>query len=162
MKRTARVASLLVLAPAFLPWPRSTWISAMHSHARTSAEIDATLFSQSFPLMSFSGNRAPKFSKKRFYRIRRKRDRPCKQADSPLENPVRIPAATPCQPGRSLPNAGGTSGRLQHFARTAHRAVDTTKHVGNCSHCAVSPCCREATRKRRFDIARRLQLITSH
>jgi hypothetical protein len=30
--------------PAFLPWPRSTWISAMHSHARTSAKIDATLF----------------------------------------------------------------------------------------------------------------------
>jgi hypothetical protein len=33
----------LVLAPAFLPWPRSTWISAMHSHARTSAKTDATL-----------------------------------------------------------------------------------------------------------------------
>jgi hypothetical protein len=30
--------------PAFLPWPRSTWISVMHSHARTSAKIDATLF----------------------------------------------------------------------------------------------------------------------
>ena len=30
--------------PAFLPWPRSTPISAMHSHARTSAKIDATLF----------------------------------------------------------------------------------------------------------------------
>jgi hypothetical protein len=93
---------------------------------------NSIFISQSFPLMSFSGNRAAKFSKKRFYRIRRKRDRPCKQADSSPEDPVRIPAATPCQPRRSLPNAGGTSGRLQHFARTAHRAMAT---IAASSHC---------------------------
>jgi hypothetical protein len=37
----------------------------MHSHARTSAKIDATLSCRSLlPLMSFSGIRAAKFSKK--------------------------------------------------------------------------------------------------
>ncbi len=38
----------------------------MHSHARTSAEIDDNLLLRPsvFPLMSFSGNRAVKFSKK--------------------------------------------------------------------------------------------------
>jgi hypothetical protein len=55
-----------VLAPAFLPWPRSTRISAMHSHARTSAEIDDKLLLRrsALSLMSFYGNRAAKFSKK--------------------------------------------------------------------------------------------------
>ena len=43
-RRLRELHRLWCWPPAFLPWPRSTWISAMHSHARTSAKIDATLF----------------------------------------------------------------------------------------------------------------------
>jgi hypothetical protein len=104
--------------------------------------------SQSFPLMSFSGNRAAKFSKKRFYRIRRKRDRPCKQVDSPLENPCSHAAASlagafrrrvgrqdvcsilrgrPTEPWLQLPGAATAAGRNQSRALISPSAKTQTE-----------------------------------
>jgi hypothetical protein len=66
-RRLRELHRLWCWPPAFLPWPRSTWISAMHSHARTSAKIDDNPYfiSQYSSSYSFSGNRVAKFSKKK-------------------------------------------------------------------------------------------------
>jgi hypothetical protein len=65
-RRLRELHRLWCWPPAFLPWPRSTWISAMHSHARTSAKIDATLFYvAAFFLLCLSPETARRSSQKK-------------------------------------------------------------------------------------------------